>query len=84
MKITKHDFQDLIQMERDAQIAKWGHQEHPDEKWGMILLEEAGEVAKAVLEKNDAALLQEMVEVAAVLEAWITSRTWEADGSQND
>lgn len=81
MKITKHAFQDLIQMEREAQIAKWGHQEHSDEKWGMILLEEAGEVAKAVLEKNDAALLQEMVQVAAVLEAWITSRTWEQDGS---
>lgn len=77
MKITKQAFQDLIQMEREAQIAKWGPQEHPDERWGMILLEEAGEVAKAVLEKNDSALLQEMVQVAAVLEAWITSRAWE-------
>ena len=52
MKITKHAFQDLIQMEREAQIEKWGHQEHPDEKWGMILLEEAGEVAKAVLREK--------------------------------
>ena len=74
MKITKEAFQDLIQMEREAQIAKWGHQEHPDEKWVTILLEEAGEVAKAVLEKDDAALLQEMVQVAAVLQAWVTSR----------
>ena len=74
MKITKQAFQDLIQMEREAQIAKWGHQVHPDEKWVTILLEEAGEVAKAVLEKDDSALLQEMVQVAAVLQAWITSR----------
>ena len=74
MKITKEAFQDLIQVEREAQIEKWGHQVHPDEKWVAILLEEAGEVAKAVLEKDDSALLQEMVQVAAVLQAWITSR----------
>lgn len=74
MKITKEAFNDLIQIERDAQDEKWGEQRHSDEKWLVILLEELGEAAKAALEKNDEALLVEVVQVGALLQAWVTSR----------
>ena len=76
MKITKETFNDLIQIERNAQDAKWGEQRHSDEKWLAIILEELGEAAKAVLEKNEEALLEETVQVAALLQAWVTSRTF--------
>lgn len=74
MKITKETFNDLIQMERNAQDEKWGPQHHSDEKWLTIILEELGEAAKAVLEKNEEGLLEEAVQVAAVLQNWVTSR----------
>ena len=76
MKITKEGFHDLIEIEREAQDEKWGEQRHSDEKWLAILLEELGEAAKAVLEKNEEGLLEETVQVAAVLQNWITSRNF--------
>ena len=76
LKIAKETFNDLIQIERNAQDAKWGEQRHSDEKWLAIILEELGEAAKAVLEKNEEALLEETVQVAALLQAWVTSRTF--------
>ena len=74
MKITKKAFNDLIQIERNAQDEKWGEQRHSDEKWLAIILEELGEAAKAVLEKNEEGILEETVQVAALLQAWVTSR----------
>ena len=74
MKITKDAFNNLIQIERNAQDEKWGEQHHSDEKWLTILMEEVGEAAKAVLEENDEALLVEVVQIAAVLQNWVTSR----------
>ena len=74
MKVTKQAFHNLIQTERNAQDKKWGEQRHSDEKWLTILLEEIGEAAEAILEENDEALLVEVVQVAAVIENWITSR----------
>ena len=41
-----------------------------------IILEELGEAAKAVLEKNEEGILEETVQVAALLQAWVTSRTF--------
>ena len=76
MEITKEAFNDLIQIERDAQDEKWGEQRHSDEKWIVIILEELGEAAKAVIEKNEADILEETVQVAALLQAWVTSRTF--------
>ena len=74
MRISKETFQDLIQMEREDQYEKWGSQDHSDEKWLAILLEELGEAAEAVLDENDEVLLIEVVQIAAVLQAWVTSR----------
>ena len=84
MKITKKAFYDLVQTERNRQDEKWGEQDHSDEKWLVILLEELGEVSEAILENDDSALLEETVQVAAVLENWITSRTWSSKSGQID
>lgn len=56
----------LIRRERERQDAKWGVQNHVPLKWQAILAEECGEVAKAVLEDDDAGYLNELVQVAAV------------------
>lgn len=74
MKITKEAFNNLIQIEREAQDEKWGEQHHSDEKWLAIAVEEFGEIAEAVLEGNEEGLLEEIVQLAAVLQNWVTSR----------
>ena len=77
MIITDKAFFDLILIERQAQIAKWGDQEHVDSKWLAIGVEEIGEIAKVLIEcKTDAELLSEIVQLAAVLQAWVTSKDW--------
>jgi len=38
--------------ERVKQETKWGPQNHKPEKWLTIIVEEVGEVAKDILEKN--------------------------------
>ena len=81
MKITKEAFNNLIEIEREAQDKKWGEQHHSDEKWLAIILEELGEAAKAVLEEDDEALLEEVVQVAAVLQNWVTSRDFSFERS---
>ena len=84
MKIEKKAFYDLIEMERNAQDAKWGEQHHRDEKWATIALEELGEAGKAVLKKDDVNLLVEIVQVVAVLENWVTSRDWYQNTEETD
>ena len=71
-----------IEREREAQAAKWNR----DHAWGWgdcsspdtpaivkssVLAEECGEVARAVLEQDDANLRAELVQVAAVAVAWL-------------
>ncbi len=60
MKITKDDTNE-----------KWGEQRHSDEKWLAIILEELGEPLKPSL-KNEEGILEETVQVAALLQAWVT------------
>lgn len=79
MEITKQAYRDLINIEREHQTEKWGEQKHSDEKWLAILTEEVGEVAKAILENDDVELLKEMCQVGAVLEAWVTSKSFFMD-----
>ncbi|MDI6808243.1 MAG: hypothetical protein QME66_04580 [Candidatus Eisenbacteria bacterium] len=46
-------------MEEDHnQIDKWGYQDHPPEKWLVILIEEIGELARAILECGTAEQIQ--------------------------
>jgi NTP pyrophosphatase (non-canonical NTP hydrolase) len=73
----------LIDAERERQAAKWAD----PHRWGKgdcsspfvapvvkaaVLQEECGEVARAVLDNNDDAVLRaELVQVAAVAVAWL-------------
>jgi hypothetical protein len=58
--------------ERIAQIAKWGDQSgKAPAVWVAILAEECGEVANAVLERDDDNLKKELVQVAAVCCAFV-------------
>ncbi len=72
--ITKEFFNNLIQIERNAQDEKWGKQNHSDERWVCIILEELGEVSKAVIDRDEEGILEETVQVAALLQNWMTSR----------
>lgn len=56
--------------ERGRQDAKWGEQNHSDERWLAILAEEFGEVAKDVVERRPG-LRTELIQTAAVCVAWI-------------
>ena len=51
--------------ERERQDEKWGEQNHTPDKWILILSEEVGEAAKALLE-GDANYRSEMIQIAAV------------------
>lgn len=71
----------MIFQERNAQIEKWGNQNHhPHLIWNAILVEEVGEVSKALLEgpvsqhrisPDMESLEEELVQVAAVAVAWL-------------
>ncbi|MEU6552064.1 hypothetical protein ABZ915_17535 [Streptomyces sp. NPDC046915] len=87
-------FAEEIDAERQAQLAKWGEQHHPDNTgstfyakravaarrncqlaaadgmtaWDLILLEE---VYEALAESDPAALRTELIQCAAVIQAWL-------------
>ena len=66
------EIMEFIGVERDRQDEKWGKQVHLDTKWLTILVEEVGEVAKAILERQDKETLEhELVQVAAVCCLWL-------------
>lgn len=60
-----------IRSERDRQDQKWGQQDHDDRLWLGILVEEVGEVAKAIIDEQAADLDKELVQAAAVIVAWL-------------
>src|SRR5690606_23972876 len=63
-------FQELVQVERERQAARWGEPyRHPD-AWVRILGEEFGEVCKAVQHGDVNNLIEELVQVAAVAQAF--------------
>lgn len=69
-----------IGVERRRQDTKWGVQNHNDEHWHAILSEEAGEVAKAILEQEHTKQLKaELIQVAAVCVAWLECITRRED-----
>jgi NTP pyrophosphatase (non-canonical NTP hydrolase) len=64
-----------IDSERDRQDVKWGGlpgvQRRDDHTYAAVLGEEFGEVCKAWLERDTAALREELIQTAAVAVAWI-------------
>lgn len=64
---------ELIVAERQSQDVKWGVQRHKHGTWMLILMEEIGEAAKAILQGDTDAFVCEMVQVAAVAVVWLES-----------
>ncbi len=82
---------DAISTERERQQALWDHPhdwgigdcsnpELPDTLKMVILAEEGGEVARAVLERDTNQLQEELVQVAAVAVAWLESFPQQVEG----
>jgi NTP pyrophosphatase (non-canonical NTP hydrolase) len=69
---------DLVRTERANQDQRWGEQNHAPLYWLGILMEEVGEVAKALIEFKMGEYRKEVVQVGAVavamLEAYDRSR----------
>ena len=71
--MTHQEIADRIAEERRLQDHKWGYQSHPPEKWHLILSEEVGEVAEAILQGDKTKMQTELIQVAAVIEAWLSN-----------
>lgn len=72
MRTTATVIQDILN-ERVRQELKWGIQKHEAPMWLTILVEEVGEVAKAIFEENPQGYREELIQVAAVAEAAVES-----------
>lgn len=57
---------EAVRKERVRQFLKWGVQRHSMDYWLGILMEEVGEVAKAVIERKEDEVYTELIQVAAV------------------
>jgi len=61
-----------IKDERDRQDAKWGaHRKMNDFSWLTVIIEEIGEVARAILQNRNDDVYMELIQVAAVAVAWL-------------
>jgi MazG nucleotide pyrophosphohydrolase domain. len=63
-------FQELVQLERERQDSQWHGALRSPESWTTILGEEFGEVCRAVLKRDYDNLIEELVQVAAVAQAF--------------
>ena len=64
------EYEKLINAERARQLEKWGVQNHDFPLWSLILIEEVGEFAKAILEgENMSDIKNELIQIAAVCKA---------------
>ena len=71
--MTKEIANEIIK-ERGRQDLKWGIQDHDDEKWLAILVEEVGEAARGILDHDPPNLDEEIIQIAAVCVAWAEAR----------
>lgn len=63
---------DLILEERERQDKKFGANRMLDDgEWLKIIIEEIGEVAKAMLENSPKEVMKELIQVAAVALVWL-------------
>jgi len=73
------NFDALVNEERERQDTKWGEQNHLPYFWLVILMEEIGELSKAILENDeqfrhpDRDIENELIQSAAVLKAMYES-----------
>jgi hypothetical protein len=76
-----HQILDEIAAELRRQHELWGRQLHQPLYWHAILAEEAGEVAKALVDGDLGVARTELIQVAAVAVAFASALD---DGQQND
>jgi NTP pyrophosphatase (non-canonical NTP hydrolase) len=69
--MTTTEVLEEVARERSRQDERWGEQNHEPLRWLAILVEEVGEVGKAILDRQG--LRDELVQVAAVAVAAIES-----------
>jgi NTP pyrophosphatase (non-canonical NTP hydrolase) len=87
--LTRPDVFALVDAERERQRERWDG----NHDWGtgdcaspnvdpstklVVLVEEVGEVARALLDRDPHELQRELVQVAAVAVAWIEGGTWKS------
>lgn len=74
----------MIEKELRKQYTRWGYHSHPDERWMLILAEEVGEVANAILEeKSKEEIDKEIVQVGVAVRGWLEDRNDEK-GEDNE
>jgi len=71
--MAQHRAQTLVYLEQRRQESLWGQQDHKATRWALILQEEVGELAKAVLNGDAHEITDELVQVAAVARTWLES-----------
>lgn len=74
---------DEVVGERIRQDSLWGQQNHVNDRWNTILVEEVGEAAKETYEGDTVKLREELIQVAAVAVAWIEAIDRAKDSPQN-
>ena len=84
MKITKEAFDLYVARELDYQDnfqnEDWGGENHSDEKWVAMLLAGLGGASECVLEESGGGLLEQIIRMAGMLQAWVTSRDFDSEG----
>ena len=70
--MKKAIYQGKVESECARQIERWGNSEKDDLIWLGILAEEFGEVVKAVMQSDVDATAEELIQVAAVIQNWLT------------
>ena len=87
MKLTIEQINQFEDEERKSQDNMWGEQHHENSRWYLIAGEEFGEIGEAILSKmwceergertNDINLVHEIVQLRAVLKAWLEFGEWD-------
>jgi len=70
-EVTRAIVLEAVLAERERQDTMYGNQSgHSDEYWNVIATEENGEVARAIWEKDDENMYEEIIQACAVYFAW--------------
>ena len=70
-EVTRAIVLEAVLAERERQDTMYGNQSgHSDEYWNVIATEENGEVARAIWEKDDDNMYEEIIQACAVYFAW--------------
>lgn len=83
-KLTATVQYDAILREMSRQDSKWGEQNHTDDRWLCILMEEVGELALAINEGAKVAKKDELTQVAAVAIQWLLALSRRRNGDGHD